>query len=78
MNAKGEDGATALILASCNGHDKVVKALLNHVQVDVNAAKSNGATALIGACCNGTIDENEEVANANVAMALHDTIPSAM
>jgi serine/threonine-protein phosphatase 6 regulatory ankyrin repeat subunit B len=53
VNAKSEDGSTALILASCNGHLNVVAALLKNEEVDVNAADTEGVTALIGASGRG-------------------------
>ena len=56
VNAKREDGATALILASCNGHLNVVAELLIHKEVDVNAADIEGATALMNACANGHLE----------------------
>ncbi len=49
VNAEREDGVTALILASCNGHLKAVAELLNNKEVDVNAVNSEGTTALISA-----------------------------
>ena len=47
MNAKNEQGSTALIYASARGHVNVVRALLNHGGVDVNVKNNNGDTALI-------------------------------
>ena len=46
VNAKGNDGWTALILASQEGHLHVVQALLAK-GADVNAKADNGATALM-------------------------------
>lgn len=41
MNAKVNDGTTALIQAAYNGHKEVVQALLN-AKADVNAKNSIG------------------------------------
>ena len=46
VNAKDNDGATALMLASQNGHLDVVQALLAK-GADVNAKANDGVTALI-------------------------------
>ena len=43
----GKQGATGLIIAAGNGHLDIVKALMNHPRINVNAADSiNGYTAL--------------------------------
>jgi hypothetical protein len=52
VNARDEDGWTALLLASRDGHQKVARALLA-AKADVNAAAEDGATALIAASQNG-------------------------
>jgi ankyrin repeat protein len=52
VNAQAGDGGTALMLASQNGHQEVVRALLG-AQADVNAKAGNGATALMLASKNG-------------------------
>ncbi|MGD0201363.1 MAG: ankyrin repeat domain-containing protein, partial [Bryobacteraceae bacterium] len=46
VNAKRDDGATALMLASQYGRQEVVRALLD-AQADVNAKRGDGATALM-------------------------------
>ena len=46
VNAKRNDGVTALIMASQQGHTEVVKQLLAKKGVDVNGKANNGATAL--------------------------------
>ena len=48
VNAKGDDGNTALIFAGYNGHTESVKLLLNR-GADVNAKNNTGYTALIWA-----------------------------
>ena len=48
------DGATALMLASLNGHEEVVHELLEDEQVGVNLRRrSDGATAFVLACSKG-------------------------
>jgi hypothetical protein len=56
VNAQRDDGITALFFASQEGHLKVVRALLQHNEVDVNLQKTNGATALYTASQNGHVD----------------------
>ena len=55
VNAKDNNGASALILASRNGHRDVVQALLAN-GAEVNAKDNDGATALILASRNGHRD----------------------
>ena len=52
MNAKNNDGWTALIRASSNGHTETVAMLLEK-GADVNAKNMIGRTALISASENG-------------------------
>ena len=52
LNAKNNDGVTALIVASGNGHLDVVQALLAK-GADVNAKDNNGWTALDAAAAGG-------------------------
>lgn len=52
INAKTNDGFTALIHAAKRGHAEVVKALLAH-GADVNAKGMKGETVLTGAKKNG-------------------------
>ena len=46
VNAKNKFGQTALILAAWKGHDRVVKALLDHGEVDLTIRDNNWWTAL--------------------------------
>ena len=52
INAKNNDGETALMWASYNGHLEVVKLLVT-LGADVNAKDKNGNTALMWAIYNG-------------------------
>ena len=53
VNHRDRFGRTPLFLAASMGHELVVRALLNHAGVDVNAAKSSdGYTPLIAAASN--------------------------
>lgn len=78
VNAQRDDGATALWLASSNGHAEVVRALLLHRKVDVNlqinedvkpyyggATAHKGATALYVASCFGFVDVVHELLQHN-------------
>ncbi len=56
MNIKNNDGNTSLIMASKNGHVKVVRALLNHNGVDVSIRNSNRDTAFDVACNHEKVD----------------------
>ena len=47
VNARNEDGETALMQASENGHIEIVKALLKVEEVNVNARNEDGETALM-------------------------------
>ena len=60
---KDKHGQTALTLAAYEGHVEVVKALLAHSEIDVNAKIENGATALMLAAWEG----REDVVNALLA-----------
>ncbi|KAI2503221.1 serine/threonine kinase [Fragilaria crotonensis] len=51
-----EHGSKALILASNNGNEKVVRLLLNDEEVDVNFQDNDGATALYYASHNGQVE----------------------
>ena len=51
--ARAENGATALIYASQNGHIEIVSALLAMEGIDTNHATTFGATALIQASQQG-------------------------
>ena len=53
INAQGENGRTALILASAEGHVSVVKFLISHDDVALNTQDEDGWTALLVASCNG-------------------------
>jgi FOG: Ankyrin repeat len=48
VNAKVNDGPSALLMASQQGHVEVVRTLLA-ANADVNAAAANGATPLLSA-----------------------------
>jgi uncharacterized protein len=52
VNARASNGATALIVASYNGHLEVVQALLAK-EADVNAERNDGRTALDAATAGG-------------------------
>ena len=52
VNAQDNEGATALMLASYNGHTEVVKLLIDK-GVDVNAHANTGHTALMLASAEG-------------------------
>lgn len=52
VNAKTDNGTTALMMASVKGHQDVVKALIA-AHADVNAKTDNGTTALMMASVNG-------------------------
>jgi uncharacterized protein len=55
VNAKADNGGTALIQASQNGHLEVVRALLA-ANADVNAKLADGFTALMIASEKGHLD----------------------
>jgi len=52
VNARDEDGWTALIKASYNGYEGIAELLIEY-GADVNAQNKYGDTALIYACWNG-------------------------
>ena len=56
MNTKNNDGDTSLIMASKNGHVKVVWALLNHNGVDVSIKNNDGDTAIDVGCNHEKVD----------------------
>ena len=56
VNAKTENGYTALMMASGNGHLGVVRFLMKHDNVYLNAKNENGWTALITASMSGKWD----------------------
>jgi hypothetical protein len=84
VNAKDNDGETALMSACKKGHVKVVGWLVresNELNVDVNAVDKNGNTALMLAAINGHVgvvqllvtigaDVNAEDKNGNTALEL--------
>ena len=55
VNARDEEGWTALMVASGGGHIAIVQALLE-AGADVNAKKNNGWTALMVAAYGGQTD----------------------
>jgi ankyrin repeat protein len=52
INSKGNDGRTPLLLAITNGHEAVVKQLLE-AKADVNLKDTNGLTPLLLAAASG-------------------------
>jgi len=52
VNAKSNNGRSALMHAAWNGHKNVIELLLN-VGADVNAKSNNGWSALMSAAANG-------------------------
>ena len=52
INSKDEDGCTALLYASREGHESVVAYLIQQ-GADLNAADSDGYTPLMTASCEG-------------------------
>jgi hypothetical protein len=57
INIKADRASTTLLyLASQYGHLEVVKALLDHRDIDVNQARSNGVTPLHAATQNGHLE----------------------
>src|SRR5208337_5502443 len=52
VNAKNDNGSTALMAASLQGHPEIVQALLAK-GAEVNAKNNNGSTALMAACLQG-------------------------
>jgi ankyrin repeat protein len=52
-NMRGKDGATALILASENGHASLIETLITSFDQDINARDNNDNTALMKAAMNG-------------------------
>ena len=56
VNIKNNDGDTSLIMASKNGHVKVVWALLNHNGVDVSIKNNDGDTAIDVGCNHEKVD----------------------
>ena len=47
LNARDNDGRTALMFAVQNGHPNVVKSLVNHSDIDLNVTDNYGRTALM-------------------------------
>ena len=52
INTRYEDGWTALMIASLNGHTAIVEILLKH-DANINVKSNNGCTALILASQDG-------------------------
>jgi ankyrin repeat protein len=50
VNSTDQDGYTALVWASANGHTETVARLLKHDTVNVNHVNKYGDTALLWAC----------------------------
>jgi general stress protein 26 len=65
VNLQKTDGATALYVASQNGHLEVVRELLQNNNVDVNLQKTDGATALHMASQNGHLEVVRELLQNN-------------
>jgi len=53
VNARDEQGRTALHLAAMDGHEEMVRELIGKQSADVNARDSNGATPLHLAASHG-------------------------
>ena len=51
------------------GHELVVKALLNHAEIDVNAESSDGSTPLVAAASNDNVKVVEMILEADAGMA---------
>ena len=60
VNAKNNDGQTALILASIYGHKDTVDMLLKKGKADVKAKDKWGRTALVWACQNSYNNRDED------------------
>ena len=53
VNVQKNDGFTALMLASLNGHTEIARMLLERPEIDVNVQTEDGVTALMRASLNG-------------------------
>ena len=56
LNARTNQGMTALMWACHNGHKDVVKLLLDNSDIDLNARNTSGMTAFMCACQEGHKD----------------------
>ena len=66
VNHRDRFGRTPLFLAAWMGHELVVKALLEHAGIDVNAAKSSdGLTPLSAAASNNNVKVVEMILEAD-------------
>ena len=68
VNHRDRFGRTPLFLASSMGHELVVKALLNHADIDVNAESSDGSTPLVAAASNDNVKVVEMILEADAGM----------
>ena len=62
-NKSAQNGTTALMIASQQGHVEVVRLLLARQGVEVNKTEQNGATALEGLCCVGSMQPVKALCN---------------
>jgi ankyrin repeat protein len=56
LNQQTNDGFTALMLSSQNGHQEIVQMLLKIEQININQQNEDGLTALMAASGRGNLD----------------------
>lgn len=63
VNAQNWFGSTALVIASLNGHENIVRFLLKIPDININIKTNNGTTALIAAAdpLKGTVHSSENI-----------------
>lgn len=70
-----QDGCTALIVASYNGHTATVQVLLKDVRVDVNLRDGDGRTALVWSCSKGHVTTTQAlISDKRVAINLRTKV----
>lgn len=74
VNAKDNNGTTALMVASKKSNLKVVDELLKHHKSDVNAKKEDGATALMMASDAGHVEVIYKLLNSNCDLLNHSRL----